>query len=78
VALWFDLMVNDVQIGRFVARRLGPVIEDRANHYEVTAYAFNPPVHRRTEVRHFYGDGAWVLLKNAMTALATAPDEVGE
>lgn len=74
MALHFDLMVNDEPIGRFVCIRKGRLVPDRANTYDVSVTSVDGRA-RRTTVRHHYGDGAWVLVLNALHALAQVPND---
>jgi hypothetical protein len=71
MALHFDLMVNNKEIGTFVAERqehLDDIGDDGMATYHVWVEDQDGNV-RRVVVRHRYNDGAWSLVQTALTAV---------
>jgi len=80
--LWFDLMVEDVPIGRFAADLNGKAVPGRDSVYTVSVHVPDDTVsgqrlYRQTTIHHWYGDGAWVLVRKALVALSQVPDQAG-
>lgn len=75
MALWFPLMVGEIEIGSFTARRItGTIHPDSVGTY--TVQVFTGDQCWRGQVRHRYGDGAWALLRVALEAAGDLLREV--
>lgn len=67
MALWFPLKVNDKVIGQLSATRIdGESNSDSICTYRVEATDNTGLEIFRGQVRHRYGDGAWVLIRKAL------------
>lgn len=71
MSLWFPLHVNDQTIGFCDIKRQEYLdLSDSAAIADlVSTYTVRIDGYKRAEVRHRYGDGAWMLVLRAMEAL---------
>lgn len=75
MAIWFELMVNDIQVGTLSAqRRTGSIHPNSVGTYH--AEIFTGDQRWTGDVRHRYGDGAWALVREVITAAGDLMQEV--
>lgn len=77
MALHFPLYVNETMIGYFYARRIdGDTEGDTINTYLMKIWTHRPADMEDTadiefNMKHRYGDGAWVLIRKALLKAET-------
>lgn len=80
--IWFELHVNSDAISRMVIRRvtntgIDPARDEHAYDDMVSTYLVTVDGAEVGKVRHRYGDGPWVLARNATDMAVTPPGEMG-
>jgi excisionase family DNA binding protein len=82
VSLWFELHVNSDAVGRLVIRRISNVgVHPRRDGHEhddmVSTYLIVRDGAEIGTLRHRYGDGPWILARNALDLAVAPPGEMG-